>query len=63
MSWSLTMQYLLTTKEYTMDYIDHLRAEIAAIFALELLTPCDIRRLGSLEMQINNAMNQLDNNY
>jgi len=57
------MQYLLTTKEYTMDYIDHLRAEIAAIFALELLTPCDIRRLGSLEMQINNAMNQLDNDY
>jgi hypothetical protein len=44
-----------------MDYITHLRAEVDALFALEILTPCDIRRLGSLEIQINNAINKLNN--
>jgi hypothetical protein len=46
-----------------MDYIDHLRAEVDAILAQDELDPCDIRRLGNLENQINRAMDQLDNNY
>jgi len=46
-----------------MDYIDHLKAEIDAIFKQEVLTPRDIRRVGNLEQEINRAMNQLDNEY
>ena len=43
------------------DYIADMRAEVDALFELEVLTPCDIRRLGCLEICINNAINKLDN--